>query len=95
MIGIECELEGCSLIFVTKNGMSLNADMSDIPVQGRISGGVKGINLGDGDECIFIRQVEDGGEVVLVTDKGYAKRVLVVVLDIMALYRKGVKLIDI
>lgn len=95
VIGMECEREGCSLIFVTKNGMSLNADMSDIPVQGRISGGVKGINLGDGDECIFIRQVEDGGEVVLVTDKGYAKRVLVVDLDIMARYRKGVKIIDI
>ena len=31
---------------------------------------------------------------MLVTDKGYAKRVLVVDLDIMARYRKGVKIID-
>ncbi len=94
VIGIETEKKECSLVFVTQSGMSLNADMSDIPLQGRISGGVKGINLSDGDKCIFTRQVQDGGEIVLVTDKGYAKRVLVVDLDIMARYRKGVKIID-
>lgn len=95
VIGMETEKPDCSLVFVTESGMSLNADMSDIPIQGRISGGVKGINLGDGDNCIFTRQVQDGGEIVLVTDKGYAKRVLVVDLDVMARYRKGVKIIDI
>ena len=95
VIGMESEREGCTLVFVTKSGMCLNADMSDIPVQGRISGGVKGINLSDGDDCIFTRQVEDGGEIVLVTDKGYAKRVLTADLDVMARYRKGVKIIDI
>lgn len=95
VIGMETEREGCTLVFVTKSGMCLNADMSDIPVQGRISGGVKGINLSDGDECIFTRQVEDGGEIVLVTDKGYAKRVITADLDVMARYRKGVKIIDI
>ncbi len=95
VIGMESEREGCTLVFVTKAGMCLNADMSDIPVQGRISGGVKGINLSDGDDCIFTRQIEDGGEIVLVTDKGYAKRVLTADLDVMARYRKGVKIIDI
>lgn len=94
VIGIETEKQGCSLVFVTQNGMSLNADMSDIPVQGRVSGGVKGINLGDGDKCVFAKQVPDFGEIVLVTDKGFAKRVLVADLDIMARYRKGVKIID-
>lgn len=95
VIGMETEREGCTLVFVTKSGMCLNADMSDIPVQGRISGGVKGVNLSDGDDCIFTRQIEDGGEIVLVTDKGYGKRVLTADLDVMARYRKGVKIIDI
>ena len=95
VIGMETEREGCTLVFVTKSGMCLNADMSDIPVQGRISGGVKGINLSDGDDCIFTRQIDDGGEIVLVTDKGYSKRVLTADLDVMARYRKGVKIIDI
>ena len=88
VIGMETEREGCTLVFVTKSGMGLNADMSDIPVQGRISGGVKGVNLSDGDDCIFTRQIEDGGEIVLVTDKGYGKRVLTADLDVMARYRK-------
>ncbi len=93
VIGIETERENRTLLFVSRDGMSLNADMSDIPVQGRISGGVRGINLHEGDECIFTRQVEDGGEIVLVTDKGFAKRVVVGDLDVMARYRKGVKII--
>lgn len=93
VIGMETERKNCTLLFVTAGGMSLNADMSDIPLQGRIAGGVKGINLSDGDECIFTRQIEDGGEIALVTDKGFAKRVLACDLDVMARYRKGVKII--
>ncbi|MCH5161197.1 MAG: DNA topoisomerase 4 subunit A [Clostridiales bacterium] len=94
VITIEDEQEGCSLMFVTRDGMCLNADMSDIPMQGRIATGVKGIALSDDDECILIRQVNGDGEVVLCTDRGFGKRVLVSQIDVMARYRKGVKIID-
>lgn len=94
VIGIEQEKEQCTLMFVTKLGMTLNADMSDIPLQGRVTGGVKGINLSGDDECIFAGQTYDGGEIAIVTERGYAKRVLVADIDVMARYRKGVKIAD-
>ncbi len=94
VIAIEHEKHSCTLMFVTRAGMCLNADMSDIPVQGRIAAGVKGIQLSDGDECLFIGQVNGDGEVVLVSDRGYSKRVLVSQIDVMARYRKGVKIVD-
>lgn len=91
---IEDEQPGCTLLFITREGMCLNADMTDVPVQGRVAGGVKGIQLSDTDRCVFTRQVNGDGEVALVTDHGYCKRVLVSQLDVMARYRKGVKIID-
>ena len=94
VIAIEQEKPDCTLMFVTKSGMCLNADMSDIPVQGRVAGGVKGIQLADGDKCIFIGQVNGDGEMALVTARSFCKRVLVAQLDVMSRYRKGVKIID-
>ncbi len=94
VISVEFEKKNVTMLFITENGMSLNADMSDVPVQGRISGGVKGINLNSDDYCIFASQVEDVGEQIVVTDKGFAKRVILAHLDVMARYRKGVKIID-
>ncbi len=94
VLAIEDEVKGATLLFITKEGMCLNADMSDIPAQGRIASGVKGIQLSDADACVSARQVTEDGETVIVTDKGYAKRVLVSSLDVMARYRKGVKVID-
>ncbi|MCM1367970.1 MAG: DNA topoisomerase 4 subunit A [Roseburia sp.] len=94
VLTIEDESEGSSLMIVTKYGMCLNADMSDVPSQNRIATGVKGIALADGDECILMRQVNGDGEIALCTDRGYAKRVLVSQIDVMTRYRKGVKIMD-
>lgn len=94
VIAMEDFVEGNSLIFVTRDGMCLNADMSDVPAQGRVATGVKGIALADGDECVLIRQVNGDGEIALCTDRGFAKRVLVSQIDVMARYRKGIKIID-
>ena len=94
IIGIERYEPGSSLMFVTLKGMCLNADMSDIPLQGRIAAGVKGIQLTDGDRCVFIRQVTNEGEIVLITNRGFGKRVICADIDVMGRYRKGVKIID-
>ena len=94
IIGIEEERPDCSLMFVTAAGICLNADMSDIPAQGRIAAGVKGIQLTDDDSCIFIKQVSTDGEIALLTNRGYGKRVIAADIDVMGRYRKGVKIID-
>ena len=92
VISISVEQKDSSLVFVTNKGMVLNADKSDVPLQGRISGGVKGINLNDKDYCVCATQVTDEGEVVVMTNRGYIKRVLISQIEKMARYRKGVKI---
>lgn len=83
-----------TILFVTKLGMALNAFTDDIPLQGRISGGVKGIMLADGDEVVLTSQVMPNNRIAVVTDKGYAKKVKLAEIEPMARYRKGVRIMD-
>ena len=83
-----------TMVFVTKNGFILNAFMDDIPLQGRISGGVKGIALADGDKPVLVTQATIKDKIAVITDKGYAKKVKLVEVEPMARYRKGVKVIE-
>ena len=92
VIGAEIERAG-SILMLTKNGMSLNFEKSDIPVQGRISGGVRGINMDDGDKVIFAGQ-NDATQVVLLTNNGYVKRINTKEFPLAQRYRKGVKYIN-
>ena len=94
LIGVEVEKKDHTMMFITQMGMCLNADMSDVPLQLRNSGGVKGIQLNDKDKCVFAKQIPDYGEIVIVTEKGFAKRVIIAQIDVMARYRKGLKIID-
>lgn len=94
VIAVQNDLPDTTILFVTKKGMTLNAEKTDIPVQGRISGGVKGINLYDGDSVVLATQVKKKDVVALISDKGFAKRVDVSEIEVMARYRKGVKIFD-
>ncbi len=84
--------EGVTVFFVTKGGMCLNARKDDIPVQGRIAGGVKGMNLKEGDEVIFASQIDGEGEIVVATSEGRFKRVIASQIDELPRYRKGVQI---
>ncbi|MBR3750953.1 MAG: DNA topoisomerase 4 subunit A [Clostridia bacterium] len=94
VIAIERDCEGTSILFVTANGMSLNMTKEDVPVTGRVTGGVKGISLDDGDKAVFAAQINDEGEIIVVTDKGYAKRSLAVEYELSVRARKGLKTFD-
>ena len=74
--------------------MALNALKDDIPVQGRVAGGVKGINLNKGDKIVFVAQIDEEGEFILVTDCGFYKRVIAAEIEPMARYRKGIKIVE-
>ena len=94
LLSVEYDKPDMSIIFVSKSGMGLNAEKSDIPEQGRVSGGVKGMMLADGDEVVFAGQVTAGQNIILVSDTGYAKQVNTAELEIIARYRKGVKIFE-
>ena len=84
-----------TMLFVTKNAMCLNAAKDDVPTQGRIAGGVKGITLSGKDELIFATQQNGEGEVIVVTTLGGFKRVIASIFDSHGRGSKGVMIADI
>ncbi len=94
LIAVEQDVNETTIAFVTQDGLALNALKDDIPMQGRVAGGVKGINLNKGDSIKFVSQVDEEGEFVVITDGGCYKRVIVSEIEPMARYRKGVKIAE-
>ncbi len=93
VISVEMDKKDSSILMLTRNGMSLNFEKTDIPTQGRISGGVRGINLDDDDFVIFASQI-DFTHVVVVTENGYIKKMQVSQFPVSARYRKGLKYVN-
>lgn len=92
VIGVEQLQQETTVLMISKQGMCLNYVTEEIPEQGRVSGGVKGMMLADDDEIVFAGQISPEGEMVVITDKAYMKRVLACDFDRMTRYRKGVKI---
>lgn len=93
VIGVEIKEDEKNIFMATADGVCCNME-SDIPTYSRRSAGVIGIQLNDGDKVICARQLNDEGEIVCVTDNGYAKRIIVANLKISKRNRKGIKLQD-
>ncbi len=81
------------MVFATEKGQVLYAEKTDVPEQGRISGGVRGINLYENDKVVYADICSDEGELAVITEQGYCKRVIVAQIDKLPRYRKGVRLI--
>lgn len=87
--------EFSTMLFVTKNAMCLNADKDDVPVQGKVAGGVKGVTLTGDDELVFATQQNSEGEIIIVTSLGGFKRVISSLFDAHGRGSKGVMIADI
>jgi topoisomerase-4 subunit A len=80
------------IVLVTKNGMSIRFEESEVNPIGRVSSGVRGIALKDDDEITAALWVaDDEGEVLVISDLGYAKRSLLLDYPIQARGGKGVQ----
>lgn len=65
------------IMLITRGGMSIRFKEAEVNPMGRVSAGVKGIQLADGDEVVASLWVhEDEGEILVLTDLGYGKRSL-------------------
>ncbi len=91
-VQIDSSEEGVTVFFVSQNGMCLNARKDDIPQQGRVAGGVKGMNLNEGDRVVFASQIDGEGEIVVAVSGGRWKRVIAAQIDTLPRYRKGVQI---
>jgi len=90
VIGVEEDTnEEDTIIIVTKDGICLNATKDDIPSQGRVSTGVRGIMLHDGDKVVMMKQINGEGEVIIATDEAKFKRVISSQIEPSKRYRKG------
>ncbi len=78
-----------TILMITNVGNVLNMTTRDIPIQGRIAGGVKGIQL---DENAWVAGTSTAGATgfaVLLTNFGNVKKVDIKTIDKMVRYRKG------
>lgn len=65
------------LMLITREGMSIRFRENEVNPMGRVAGGVKGIQLREGDEvAACFRVSDDEGEVFVLSDLGYGKRSL-------------------
>jgi DNA gyrase subunit A len=69
---------GMSAIMVTKNGKAVHFSLDDVRVrQTRGAGGVRGIRLLNDDEVVGMDVATEGGQLLILTDRGYGKRTIV------------------
>ncbi|MCC3373300.1 DNA gyrase subunit A [Cohnella sp. REN36] len=65
------------LVLVTEQGMSIRIQENEVSLQGRVAGGVRGIALKEGDFVTDGLPVSgDEGEILVLSDYGFAKRTL-------------------
>lgn len=81
------------ILMLSSLGMSLSFSSDEVPLQGRISAGVKGINLDEGDKVVFASQL-DFESVVVVSNKGFIKKIKTSQFSLGSRYRKGLKYIN-
>ncbi|PUA39142.1 DNA gyrase subunit A [Paenibacillus elgii] len=79
------------LLLVTKQGMAIRFKEDEVNPMGRAAAGVRGIQLKDDDEVVAADWIDgDEGEVVVMTELGYAKRSLVADYPVQGRGGKGI-----
>jgi DNA gyrase subunit A len=79
------------LILVSKQGMMIRFTTSDIAPIGRVTTGVKGIRLNDGDEILTGVMLKDGTHLALINKSGTGKKCLLTEFTPQGRGGKGVK----
>ena len=62
------------ILLVTKDGQCIRFHESDVRSTGRVSMGVRGMNLSDNDEVIGMQMSSQGKDLLIVSEKGMGKR---------------------
>ncbi|MGO4527728.1 DNA gyrase subunit A [Paenibacillus sp. 2TAF8] len=77
VLSVHLSTGGKDIMLITKEAMAIRFREDEVNPMGRVSGGVRGIQLKDTDEVVSVLWVEgDEGEVAVLSDLGYGKRSL-------------------
>ena len=79
------------IILITKNGMSIRFHEKDVRTTGRVSMGVIGMNLEDGDEVVAMQLDTQGEYLLIVSEGGYGKRTRITEFHVQNRGGKGLK----
>ena len=79
------------IILVTKYGQCIRFKDTDVRSTGRVSMGVRGINLSDGDEIVGMQLCSQGDYLLIVSEKGMGKRTSMSEFSVQNRGGKGVK----
>ncbi len=79
------------LFLVTKYGMCIRFNESDVRATGRSTMGVIGMNLDDGDEIVGMQMASQGESLLIVTENGLGKRTAIEEFRIQTRGGKGLK----
>ena len=81
-----------SVLLLTRKAMSIRFAVDQVPVNGRVAAGVRAMTLDEGDEIAYaFCQNAELGEMMLISDRGYAKRVLALDFETQGRGGKGLK----
>ena len=64
----------CDLLLATAHGQAVRFSESNVRAMGRTARGVRGISLRDGDYVVGVCVVEEGKDLLCITQKGFGKR---------------------
>ena len=74
LMGVELTDGEQQILLATQGGMAIRFGEGDIRAMGRVSMGVKSMDLAEGDEVVGLAVYEEGAHVLSVTENGYGKR---------------------
>ena len=82
--------DGADEFCLTREGMMIRFKTDDVPAMGRTSKGVRAIRLGPDDRVCWAGNIKNSDQLILISERGYAKRVMGSMSDTQGRGGKGV-----
>ena len=79
------------VLMISETGMCIRFHADQVPAMGRVSGGVKGMTLDPSDRILWVGQPAAADQLLLLTERGFGKRVPYTDYEPQARGGKGVK----
>lgn len=91
VLSVHLSTGGKDIMLITKEAMAIRFREDEVNPMGRVSGGVRGIQLKETDEVVSALWLEgDEGEIAVLTDLGYGKRSLLLDYALQSRGGKGI-----